>query len=532
MIGRIFYNVIVLGSIISICIFPLLIFLSKNKYKYNFKSIYKIFTIILLMLFLPINTIKFSNIKNLLPKEKQSNNVQILEVPEIKFETQNTIIEVDKDINVKNDTAFNIFQVLPYIWILITISLLGYNVFSYMLFLYKEKKSYLNYKNPTIDNIIEKICNEMQLKNIGYRISENISTPMTIGLFHKKIIISKENLDEKQYEIIFRHELFHIKNKDIEYKFILLVLNCIYWFNPIIYIFKNQIDELLELKCDENVLQNKNKEFRVEYAKTLLNQIELNRNNQYKFSMNFANRRKNIMNRFSNIVNESKKQSVAVIATVTAVLLIVSALIIFLIPNINFATINENFTEEKNNEEYVLVKQEENESENTVSKNNTTTDENVKLTPNTDIENSKSAEELKNEDVKLVSLSNDLGITLVEPLKEYTISKKFGPSVAGTHTGIDLKAEKGDEIYSIADGTVIYAGFKGSYGNTVIIDHGNNVESYYAHCSSLYVSDGQQVTQGQVIATVGSTGQSTGPHLHLEIRVNKDAQDPENYLFK
>ena len=65
----------------------------------------------------------------------------------------------------------------------------------------------------------------------------------------------------------------------------------------------------------------------------------------------------------------------------------------------------------------------------------------------------------------------------------------------------------------------------------LIVNHGNGIETYYAHCSKLYVSAGQQVNQGQVIAAVGNTGNSTGPHLHLEIRVNGVAYNPQNYLY-
>lgn len=76
-----------------------------------------------------------------------------------------------------------------------------------------------------------------------------------------------------------------------------------------------------------------------------------------------------------------------------------------------------------------------------------------------------------------------------------------------------------------------YAGYKGSYGNLVIIDHGNNIESYYAHCNQIYVQAGDVVDAKTVISTVGSTGNSTGPHLHLEIRQNGETLNPENYLY-
>lgn len=103
------------------------------------------------------------------------------------------------------------------------------------------------------------------------------------------------------------------------------------------------------------------------------------------------------------------------------------------------------------------------------------------------------------------------------------------------HTGIDISgaAAYGKPIYAIADGQVILSSYYGGYGNTVMIDHGTydgvNLVSLYAHSSSLCVSNGATVKKGQLIAYVGSTGQSTGPHLHFEIRANGSCVNPLNY---
>ena len=127
-----------------------------------------------------------------------------------------------------------------------------------------------------------------------------------------------------------------------------------------------------------------------------------------------------------------------------------------------------------------------------------------------------------------------LGIALIKPING-TISSRFGARSSirsSVHTGLDIAASRGTPIKAAAGGTVIYSGRKGSYGNMIVIDHGNGVETYYAHCNSLVASAGENVSQGQVIAYVGSTGNSTGPHLHLEIRVNGVAYNPQNYLYK
>lgn len=100
-----------------------------------------------------------------------------------------------------------------------------------------------------------------------------------------------------------------------------------------------------------------------------------------------------------------------------------------------------------------------------------------------------------------------------------------------THKGIDIAATRGTPILATASGTVTFAGWSSGYGYLVKIDHGNGVETYYGHCSKLYVSAGDTVEAGEQIAAVGSTGNSTGPHLHLEIRINGKTVNPQNYIY-
>ncbi|MBR2674427.1 MAG: peptidoglycan DD-metalloendopeptidase family protein [Mogibacterium sp.] len=112
------------------------------------------------------------------------------------------------------------------------------------------------------------------------------------------------------------------------------------------------------------------------------------------------------------------------------------------------------------------------------------------------------------------------------PVQRYTITSPFGPRWGRMHTGLDLAGPTGTPIYASDGGTVIRAGYNGGYGNCVDIDHENGYITRYAHCSRLIVSAGDKVYQGQNIAFVGSTGNSTGPHLHFEIISNGSAINP------
>ncbi len=126
-----------------------------------------------------------------------------------------------------------------------------------------------------------------------------------------------------------------------------------------------------------------------------------------------------------------------------------------------------------------------------------------------------------------------LGVSLIRPVSGI-ISSRFGVRSSirsSAHTGLDIATSTGTPVAAAASGTVTFSGWKGSYGYLMVITHSNGVQTYYGHCSKLYYQAGATVSQGQAIAAVGSTGNSTGPHLHFEIRVNGVAYNPQSYVY-
>ena len=168
--------------------------------------------------------------------------------------------------------------------------------------------------------------------------------------------------------------------------------------------------------------------------------------------------------------------------------------------------------------------------------------QNVEEVKTTEIEVAKTSIQGKIEEIiqkqkeqeRINNLPDVNGIKLaVKPISGI-ITSRYGVSSSlrkSTHTGLDIAAKTGTPIKVVADGTVTSASYSGSYGNLVKVDHGNGVETWYAHNSKMYVKAGQKVTAGDTIAAVGSTGNSTGPHLHLEIRINGVHVNPQNYLY-
>ena len=117
------------------------------------------------------------------------------------------------------------------------------------------------------------------------------------------------------------------------------------------------------------------------------------------------------------------------------------------------------------------------------------------------------------------------------PLKKYKITQKFKPFKRPPHLGIDLKAKWGTPVLSSHSGKVVYAGQKFTgYGKVIIIEHDSNWTSLYSHLSQIKVKLGQKIKQGQVIGFVGSTGRSSGPHLHFEILHKKRNVNPIQYI--
>ena len=138
--------------------------------------------------------------------------------------------------------------------------------------------------------------------------------------------------------------------------------------------------------------------------------------------------------------------------------------------------------------------------------------------------------------VRQMSTAKTNSFKMIMPLKPIRVSSDFGYRVNpitgnyGIHGGVDLSADSGTPIKAVLSGKILKSKYSSDYGNFVTIDHGDGLVTLYAHCSKLLVRAGDTVSQGDTIALVGSTGRSTGPHLHLEVRINDVRINPDYFL--
>ena len=192
---------------------------------------------------------------------------------------------------------------------------------------------------------------------------------------------------------------------------------------------------------------------------------------------------------------------------------------------------NKEDTEKQNNEENVINDEQENNMQESSSEENKE-QENIEKPIEENIQLPEETRELTQEEKDIENIKQTT--TFIKPVVG-TISSKFGQrepttsTVPKNHTGTDIAANLGTKIISATDGEVVLASEEGDYGKHLKIQIGE-VSIIYAHCNSLYVKQGDKVTQGQEIAEVGSTGNSTGPHLHFEVRISERKIDPEKIL--
>ena len=601
-----FFKFFLINCIFSIAILPVIMYLAKNKHKFNPKTIYKIEISMCILLFLPIiganlNFNIFKNRDKITYNTENKNYVTILEnnlsettqVQENEIQKNSEYVTEELQISSKpeNDMSFKlnniiiykVYKFLPIVWIITSVEVLSYYYIAYKKYIANLEMCFE--ENQEISRIINTYKTEMNIKRkIQYAFSRKITSSITTGIINKVIVIPNE-YELKDYEYILKHEIFHIKNKDIEMKLLCVILEIIHFFNPIVRFLEKEISETIELNCDYNILLDENEDYRKEYGNILLKQIEKNKMNRCRLATSFAHsKRRKMMNRFSNIISGKNKKRGVIIAGAVALIILISLAVMVSMPDITVTYAknaeevvaqNANIDTEENNIEQNDSKNNiaENEDENTNAeiskqeveqkadtnkeKNENSSDKNKEVKENSTKEVSskteeksssekttteennktvKSTDKTKEEssDTKTVTNTQETKtenkeskITLSMPIKDkYVLSVKY----SGRHAGIDLASSNGTNIYAAAKGKVIVSEFQQELGNLIVIDHGNGVKTYYAGCSKILKNVGDSVTENDIIAQVGQTGNSTGPHLHFEVRINDKVQNPETFL--
>lgn len=352
-------------------------------------------------------------------------------------------------------------------------------------------------------NMLERCKTEQNIKsNVSLMKYELTNTPILIGLMHSVIVIPShfEKMEPSKY--IYAHELNHHKKKHLWLKLLAMVIRVLHWYNPISKTLMADIDILCELSCDEAVIDLYGEAEKFDYATTIVSTIESGFKTKTVLSSAMNGGERNTMKRLKNIMGykqTSRKKATIFILGICAMSVLTSA--------VSYA-LSENWMGNETGVNQPII--EINPQKNLLSGDNEIKDGDAETAINWHF---------------IWPTPNSDTVTAAFGKRMHPISKQVTE-----HTGVDIAGRKDDPIVAAAEGEVVVAGWDESLGYHITIKHDNTHATVYAHCSELLVAEGEQVKAGDQIAKIGSTGASTGPHLHFEVLIDGEAQNPMDYF--
>ena len=342
-------------------------------------------------------------------------------------------------------------------------------------------------------------------------VSSSRRAPLTFGVFRPTVLLPEDlPVGDAQFQLVLAHELAHIRRKDCLRKLLLTVCLCLYWWNPLVWLMVWLANRDMELACDEAVLRALGPDCRKAYALTLLDMAQRNPKSAPLCS-GFA--KSSAEERIRAIL--SFKRIPAWVGICVSVLFVLTASV-FTTQAASPAAVPEPepAVQEEIPEENVAVSVSESEL----------LPATPPIMPEQEAESEIELETQTRSEVRAYIFPlEDTSVEVTNPYgwQEHPVTKQ-----KSLHSGVDLAADYGTNVLAVADGTVLDCSYDAAFGYILTLEHGNGVQTQYAHLSEFLVEFGDVVRQGQIIAKTGDSGWTTGPHLHLGVLINGETADP------
>ncbi len=451
-------------------------------------------------------------------------------------------------------SSLNGITLIVIAYIAITAVILTIQILQYKQFI----KKLVGNSQPVTNNELlasyQMAVNELSVKNPPELLqSAQVHSPLLTGFIHPRIILPAAFTASQGNYFAFQHELTHHKNHDMPFKLFFLAIKVLHWFNPVSLLLCRQFNDVCEEACDEALSFTFSPAKRKAYAVSLLSFTEAS--HPYLAS-GFSMPAKQMKTRLEKLLKPAQPKKV-VLATSFSLLLCLLAGAIFVgcsfgngSSAVNSDTLLPTASSSLPNASSAITGNGKNSPDNGPSSSGSGKTSSGTLAPTSSASssNEESSKPASNnapspsapssspvqsssqpaDSPAIVAAANaDAPSSFTWPVPGQTgIARSFGDA----HRGMDIMADKGAAIVAAAGGTITTAEYHYSYGNYVVIDHGGGLTSLYAHCDGLSVEAGQTVTAGQQIATVGATGNVTGPVLHLEFQQDGTLQNPSQYV--
>lgn len=373
---------------------------------------------------------------------------------------------------------FSLTDVLIYLWLFGVVVGLVWQTFIF--FKFKKQLSNLSeVKDEKILNCFRECKAKLKIKrNIRVYKCNKIYSPMLIGIFNAKILIPNKEIPLNHLEYIFSHELTHFKRKDLWWKMLSLIAVSLFWFNPFIYFLNKELNRQLEFSCDEKIVGNLEVKDRKNYCLAILESIDYSVKPTKNIGVCLGTTVKKLGKRFTKMLNfKSLKRTTKIISFVlVSVFVTVTATVSIFACNKNRINIDEI----KNNDGKAIIIYD--------------ADGNIVSIDKIDADEINNEDQVKNESNNLFQYLDTILDTLEND--EDKIYRE--------------QTNKGQNIYSLSQGTVTEAKFAGHYGNRVIVTEDDGTTWFYGHCNDFTVKEGDKVNRGDIIAHAGTTGQIVG----------------------
>lgn len=342
-------------------------------------------------------------------------------------------------------------------------------------------------------------------------VSNSRRAPLTFGVFRPTVLLPEDlPVGDAQFQLVLAHELAHIRRKDCLRKLLLTVCLCLYWWNPLVWMMVWLANRDMELACDEAVLRALGPDCRKAYALTLLDMAQRNPKSAplcSGFAKSSAEERIRAILSFKRIPAWVGIR-VSVLFVLTASVFTTQAASPAAVPE------PEPAVQEEIPEENVAVSVSESEL----------LPATPPIMPEQEAESEIELETQTRSEVRAYIFPlEDTSVEVTNPYgwQEHPVTKQ-----KSLHSGVDLAADYGTNVLAVADGTVLDCSYDAAFGYILTLEHGNGVQTQYAHLSEFLVEFGDVVRQGQIIAKTGDSGWTTGPHLHLGVLINGETADP------
>jgi murein DD-endopeptidase MepM/ murein hydrolase activator NlpD len=356
--------------------------------------------------------------------------------------------------------------------------------------------------------------------------AENIKSPLVLGIFAPKIYIPA-GLSTQEREYVILHEQTHIGRRDHIVKLAAYLVLCLHWFNPFAWMAFRLMNVDMEMSCDERVLRKVGGDTKWDYSLLLLS---LASDKRIFGGTSLAFGGGGIKERIKNVLNFKKPSRVIVIAAVALVLAL----------SVGFAVNKAEKEPLIETENSALAWPEDIAEIDNLNAGDLAWSEGIAKIDNlstgdlawpegiADTDNLSNGAFTWPEDI---AFTDNLGNgALAWPYRGAGVTSIFGARELGWHSGIDIEGPVGGVVLAAEAGEVIFAGYDGSYGEVIKIEHPDGMQTWYSHLKAFSVTVDETVERGQMIGVVGVTGRTTGPHLHFEVRVNDAPVDPLFYL--